>query len=1515
MSSQKGGLKDVHSGVVEQSSGDSSYIKHINGKTYTLVTSEELIPTNLLKSEKKRRESLIVLCNVDQRDEAAAQSMYFLMTEEPVELDHEIKKKGASKIRSNLEPLVKRLEKAYEALFNITEEKGQLERFTRDYIVLIYFARFVIECSKSQSGMDQKLIGAITNLYNRIVVRFRDMVDLAKSERPEAFKTNTTLSQCFSDLKWLYKRVSDSNLKKFLKENGDGSTTYSVLKSFRNHLTSLRPVINSKDLSNGYENVTKYVEDNIRDYQRIILNLAFVFYTDDVKIYHNKHDPVWSVGVMLYLFQNFLDCEKSEDHAGLSPRHGKSSNVTSGANKLIDSDDEITLERTSDDFIDDSRHSDVDCNSSASATREPILQGHDFKATTEGKIEFDESDRIKADIPQIDIPPIKFWTISKVNENARNPPAFPFISLERLSAEGIRTLKCRNPLRKHANEARKQMTFDDLIVPLEYALTDSELAMEFSMEDLEKLVEHYNKLLASHIDDIAGKKGEGSFERLAHICSVHDELISASMHCALMKRRGVESDDMKSIRSQIEVFNKQIKLCIPYVREVHWEAPRAACRRLVNLVGLIREHLKSVIRRKYDKENSPIFPLIKQWNGYFKAVYDILCGIDKCNDNVIILANLNFFKEARSGFAAFSLAAEKVDTFAGENILTISQRALLHAVNSITNFVDEKKFQEYVLTLRAVEIAEDLKKRLSYFRPQVLKSRFVHYAKYRSTVLSLSGLFDVIISDMSSRHVEYRETDVYQLIIKHYTDEIEPYIAAETDPQKFAMMHSFYVALTEFRLNLLKVAVQTINDREDSFFNGYIKQNIDQFACLTKMFNEKLVAHKQSRERCDVYVRNLELWCSVLEDIGRSFEDIASVSPVFLSNFFRYEMVCLYFGDLYKFFVDKRFTSLFEDQKPFINANRENLLAIRSTMNYCYDTAFRLRNECPVKLPADDSKFPRRRGTDIFSLDSIFQLDLSYFSHRFIKKASEEKYRHQLEAFMQNVSTLSNQPLQQEIAVTMHKYISAQVNSLTRNYNINNQSTRLLFDLISTYCNSVRAVSDELANAIQNNTVVDLKKVVDYWTVQLDKISPSARDVPVFTSYGLRRLRDFAQICFILGHLTGINVKHLVMDSERIDDSPLNSDIRELQLVSLPLNRRVEEMLKTSAATTGETVAENMIPVLAKEHEVVTFILDIAREANDEIEISMFHLEGEHRDKVLKLINKLREPHVNKVKKSPSSSRDSADAVCESHSEFYDYFSVDNKYDGATIVSLSTKVSNAIRSFADIVLDVHKGRFTVDIDNYYDYVYKFERSFASTLEQLVETGARKGESFAEFKSEQNILIGKIMTRLSCIEKLVSDKYNYGELKTVAKSLYSSFGNIRNDVILDSPRSELVRELTSMFKCLGSVMLCIYKSATEKGFKGAKEVDSRLRLLIWKSLDCLDSALDVTRRINECISKDCLEVASLESWIRSSASTISSTLPGFITSIPPSLPYATLIKKEASVINSMLSVYTVPYYEL
>ena len=1126
---------------------------------------------------------------------------------------------------------------------------------------------------------------------------------------------------------------------------------------------------------------------------------------------------------------------------------------------------------------------------------------------------------------QIKAPAFETWDPTRVQKAIEKQIRVPQVSLDKLKSHSAKRSKLgflhsqsSSQLIADFNQIRCQSISDSYLTPVQNEMSD-----EQKMQNLEQC----NQALEQLKEEYMPLKYEPIAAKLFFFQKSKSTLDEALPLINYFETAGQDSPTLRSAKTSATFFSTAINDVIDQIEIKDWESPRDALTHIHHLISIMVYALNAAEEdfTKKGPGSKSLGDESRVWKRYFSEVEHHISVVDAAYDNALVIMSHKFFDEMRSQWASFGSTAERIDTETKRRILLMTYKSLMSTTDYITNYLKSSK------DLRSdVTDAPKMQSTIMQVRKKFQPVKMLRIRALAGLSTQVDPLLNQISTDIQTRKdIEFADCDRYSQQLQVITTKLEPEIKKLVYQPQFDKVLEFHEYLTVARNNLLTYLAHNSQEK-DPDLSPLLKTNENDLEALIAQLQDEQSKNNGSRHATEVLCQK---WIPYLQSIKSTLELIESVSNVVSRNTQRYEQIDQYLNDVVKR-VRICDNQKFKDYVQISSAYSKMAANLQVTIDYVTDMNSKLK-KTETSRTAPTTFVHGGAGLAPISVSNIEQsltstiqtVDLAPYDKGFVDEPNEMKAS--LQAAL-NQAQVDQQQADSHLTVLTNyisQLINAQIDALSRNYNLSTKSTSVLYKLAVTFCQSIIEITPLLELAVHTKKLTDVKASVDKSIKKLNAIQSSYNDKSVYSDFAQKRLGIFALTCKVLGQVTGMNIHHLNPEA-KFNDSPLQSDMKQLQTAvsffpkypSAPASLALRDLIRHSHQDHEDDDFE-ILTIFQSETKFLTRIQDLVQNFYSEADVRFFRLELPEIQELQKAIDQLDLANIEPEGTKPTSYvKRSLDTVSDLFHEYVQMLN-DGNYNNEKLVKMTTQLADVVRQFCVSALSVENSD-QVFLQHVFDFQRNF-REFISTLKTHSEIGSQKIYSLQakQYLNNTRQAISKTSKRLVLMEQLDSEEsaessqqaldITLSILVRMAKLLLIARDDLKAEMEktkLSGPRLAVAESACNSYECCAQTLLTVKNKVTSMTLRIKAQ---ELRNLVYSSQDILDASDDLLVDLRATILDD---IESIEFWILASMEPIITALKNISTSIPPSLPQSAIIRRKVCVIQAKCEICVQPFQE-
>lgn len=1118
--------------------------------------------------------------------------------------------------------------------------------------------------------------------------------------------------------------------------------------------------------------------------------------------------------------------------------------------------------------------------------------------------------------------PIKFpnfnsWHPENVTNSIRQPRV-PAVSLDKLKSHSAKRSKLGFLSGSLSNVFSSSHDFaslrikkiDDVLVAPEMQAMEPDEAEE-ELQDaiiqLQKCREEYAEIEHTSIE-----------QRAFFFCKWQKTLDEAPQLVKVTTEKKPESDAIKMATDLLIALSHANDEVIARLEIKQWESPRDAINHVAELLRIM------IISLNYAEEDMKVSKIanvtideVKDWKRYYTEMLQNIEIINSAHDNVVVVRHLKYIGEARSHWSSFGSTAERIDRETNRQIMVITHKTLISTADNIILFFKTAELMDLTTRPQMVNYLENVRTKLQAVR----KNRIM-------AVAPIVGVCDTLITGIISEinvdnaNLEACDADRFCQQLGDITNKVEEAVPKVKHSGQLEILIEFHEYMTAARYNLLTMRVGDSEKEPD--LNPLLAANIADFEAMEKQFRAAAQEANIPPANADFCIK----WADHIAKCKTSLQDIDNVSDLITRNPSRYDAAgshLINIGKNIRVCERQDFAQIVSVTTQYTKTTTD----LQITIDYLTDTPNKLRRqglETSYK-GAPQPQVPAFQGLTTqmdASATTAIVIDLKPYMNGFMDQPAQIKA---------NIASAMPGENDHDIIDELQRLIcrlsSAQVDALSRNYNLSTKSTDVLYNLVITYCQSIITISQLIEDAVEKEDITEVKKCVESHIKKLNAIQSSYNDKAIYSEFAQKRLMIYAQTCRVLGRVTELNM-HRISPEVNFLESALNSDMRQLtvniaffpKFPSTTAALALKDLIRVNKAAHDDIKFE-LTPIILSEAKFLTRIMDLVQNFYGEADVRFFRMEPaqiEKLDSAVVMVRDVKFDPFESAKTPTAQVKRNLDTVSDNF-HLYQTMLQEGEYNAEKLCELSVFLSQSVVTFIQSALTIENGD-----ERFYRHVYDFQSNYLeliNTLKTHAEIGSQRLYSTQAKHCMQKVRISITTTnrRLALMEQLdsqaciesqqVSMDTSLSILARLAKLLLIARDNLRvetDKAKCQGPRRVLSTAVCSSYECTAQTILTVKNKVTQLSIK-PKVME--LRGLIWAAQDLLDAAEYLLFEIRGTVLDD---IESIEFWIGAAMAPIIKALGLIAVSIPPSIPQAAVMRRKVSVIHAKCEICTEPFQE-
>jgi len=872
----------------------------------------------------------------------------------------------------------------------------------------------------------------------------------------------------------------------------------------------------------------------------------------------------------------------------------------------------------------------------------------------------------------------------------------------------------------------------------------------------------------------------------------------------------IDNQIYRDIGVIIDYFQDEARMALSYLYPDQWESPRLLMKRLSNVLHITSNHLSTLNEGDWKQ----ISGLIQEWNQYFYGLIPLIDKLASSNDDVVIISVLKAIHEMRDSFATFGSVSQQIDNINHTNLMLTTQRALKNSVEYIINYISVSEIDDFVTLPQAIAFIKGI---IDHYSVLIIPDLDV--VSFTDMSVLIESTIDNILSDISCHTIEICDVDRYSEFLGRISDNLENIIIenhANLNINKIVDLHSY---ITSVRYNVLHL--HSADSEKDIVFSKHIGAVISD---LSSFQNAYIVYSKESDSFGDLsndclsfLQKSMGTLCSIdsiLDIVPRNPERYMTIKQFLSHMSSKIQMMQRYIGEN---LLMKTYISL--------------VTSVQIAIEYISNVTNRMNKNNSSIIIENSSSIIRR-----VSLQSLYDqnhritdIDFSVFSNGFIDEPMKQKAL--ITSYLISKEAEDNDENMRHLFGSL---ILAQIDALSRNYNIGLNSTQVLFQLITSIVHSIRIVSNQISSKDYNN----IKTSIDQTIQRLQDIQIALNEKEVYTEFGKTRLVVFLKLCSLISNIVLISNHFLIENDFPFNDSSLQCDLHELKLMfsSLPKYRITRVILFTKEliilASQENSNQNDLEDIINLESSILSSIDDIVQGLMQETDVRFIKGDSMNIEELNRSIQLLRESSTINIEINAVDARRLLDDVSDN---FYSFSSYIHKSDFSLteFLSCSSLLSKSVRVFYDTAICIKNNNQYLD-----HYIFSLKSSLIEVLTVLkyyLSIGTQRlfDDSVKSYISSFKSYVSKSGRRISLLEQLDSSNTN-DTISTLCVRQAKLFLQIRDDIQIEYGHSKefmpmICTLLSSIYDTIAQILLTLKTQETNDSFHS----------IIWETQDLLD----------------------------------------------------------------------------
>ena len=905
--------------------------------------------------------------------------------------------------------------------------------------------------------------------------------------------------------------------------------------------------------------------------------------------------------------------------------------------------------------------------------------------------------------------------------------------------------------------------------------------------------------------------------------------------------------------------------------------PRQAVAMLNTRLQAIVTILQYCRQLQEEEEKSPI---IDNWIDYFSDILrcnNIVCDAD---DEVAIVGSKSFYVTSRSGIASFSQQAETLDQ-------KYKMRSFLH-LTKIILFLTEKiiKFNQQILFTELCSV-EDAQAQLKDLEKEFKKSKSKDlYEQQKSS----------IASQLSSPELNYSIADNVSQQLKSIHVGLEPKIKSDEDDE-----YELFIMTIGVRLSILNLHVSDADP--DAKLQELSETTIADFNSLISFIQ------KESDETPRGVLA--QKWVLYLKECLHDVEGIHSSADIVVKSPTRYNAMMNNLIDI------STSLSILENKKFPLSTTPYGKLSLHLDKLIDYTRAHRSTDSKKKKSSALPSLLQEQLlSTKMDTLATTNYDELfAPFSDGFMPPISLQS---QINDNLAKSISQKNE-ITFSIAKVMSLLFAAQVDSLSRNYNIGTKSTRVTYELLDKYCKSIIECTEEAKNALETKDIKNLEEKVKLHVNSIQQIQNHYDDKMVYSDFGRQRIIIFSRYCMIVSQLTKLNIYHLATQDDNFDFDEPQVQFRSIRQIFSSMERFYNQNVIDESFSKIEQVSHTMIDEYSSLVTSIS-ILDVESKFCQDLSELISLLMAENDARLWKARDvQLNDAEMEIIKPSKEGEKIAASDLKKSVEIVHDTLTTfkstlqNREVEVPAIIQITQSLNEVTGVFYKAAMQVEGD------DEFYCLVSKFRQQtvvVVSYIHQQLTVGTHNlysDEINSMLKDLTNLSL-RIIRQLDLMEQLEDPELVLGDLfSNLIKHLLLARDDIINitSKIGQETAIEFGKYIGSSYEIVANALLLIKNSNARILTKLLTEKIKLLRHIVFATQSILSSATEIENFEQDYINQ---LIESPEFLFKANYKPLLHSFNIFKKSIPKIIPSAnTLLRYMTSLIVKM-NIIIEPHFE-